>query len=132
MIDIYPFFILLGISLLMDAVWLSYRFEYHKTLILTIQKDSLEINVVPAVLVYLLIATALYWVIYVVAPPSLQRDPLKAAGTGALMGFFMYGLYDLTNLATLKQYTLSMTIVDILWGTFLCGTATGVTAYLVK
>ena len=109
--DIYPFFILLGISLLMDAVWLSYRFEYHKTLILAIQKDTLEINVVPAVLVYLLIATALYWVIYVVAPPSLQRDPLKAAGTGALMGFFMYGLYDLTNLATLKQLLVESLII---------------------
>jgi uncharacterized membrane protein len=44
----------------------------------------------------------------------------------------MYGLYDLTNYATLKGYTLEMTVVDMAWGTFLCGTAASVTSYLLK
>jgi uncharacterized membrane protein len=38
---------------------------------------------------------------------------------GALFGFCMYAFYDFTNLATLKDYPWSITVVDIIWGTFL-------------
>jgi uncharacterized membrane protein len=40
---------------------------------------------------------------------------------GALFGFFTYATYDMTNLATLKGWSLSVTFVDIAWGTFLTG-----------
>lgn len=40
----------------------------------------------------------------------------------ALFGFIIYGFYDLTNVATFKDYSWSITLVDILWGTFLVGT----------
>jgi len=43
---------------------------------------------------------------------------------GALLGFCMYAFYDLTNLATLKDYPWSLTILDTLWGTLLVGTVT--------
>ena len=39
---------------------------------------------------------------------------------GALFGFILYGVYDFTNYATLANFTLTMLIVDIAWGTFLC------------
>ena len=38
---------------------------------------------------------------------------------GALFGFFAYATYDLTNLATLKNWPVSLTLVDVLWGTVL-------------
>jgi len=41
---------------------------------------------------------------------------------GVLFGFFTYATYDLTNLATLRDWPLTVVIVDILWGMFLCGT----------
>ena len=47
----------------------------------------------------------------------------KAAIYGALFGFFAYATYDLTNYATLKGWSLPMTLVDIAWGTFVSGTA---------
>ena len=39
---------------------------------------------------------------------------------GALMGFLMYAMYDLTNLTFLTSYSLKFTLVDIVWGTFAC------------
>lgn len=42
---------------------------------------------------------------------------------GALLGMLAYGTYDMTNLATLKGWSVSMTVVDIIWGTFLTGLA---------
>jgi uncharacterized membrane protein len=62
-------------------------------------------------------------VIFAVAP-ALQSDRWEVAlGLGALFGFFAYGTYDMTNLATLKRWPVAITVVDIAWGTALTGTA---------
>jgi uncharacterized membrane protein len=47
-----------------------------------------------------------------------------AVGYGALMGFLMYAMYDLTNLTFLKDYPMSFVAIDIMWGTFLCAIIT--------
>ncbi len=43
---------------------------------------------------------------------------------GALYGFVLYGVYDLTNYAIVKGWPLTITLVDVLWGSFACATAT--------
>jgi uncharacterized membrane protein len=55
----------------------------------------------------------------------------QAALYGAALGFFMYAFYDLTNIATLKDYPWSLTIVDIIWGTILVSLVT-VAMFYVK
>ena len=40
---------------------------------------------------------------------------------GSTFGFFTYATYDLTNLATLKNWSIKVVLVDIIWGMFLCG-----------
>jgi uncharacterized membrane protein len=40
---------------------------------------------------------------------------------GALFGFFAYATYDMTNLATLRDWPVAVTAVDMAWGTFLTG-----------
>jgi len=53
--------------------------------------------------------------------PGLDAGSLaKAAVWGALFGFFTYATYDLTNLATLRDWPIKVVVVDILWGTVLC------------
>lgn len=53
--------------------------------------------------------------------PGLDAGSLaKAALWGALFGFFTYATYDLTNLATLREWPIKVVVVDILWGTLLC------------
>ena len=57
--------------------------------------------------------------------PGLEADSLsKALLFGALYGLFTYATYDLTNLATLKDWPLLITVVDILWGIALSTTTT--------
>jgi uncharacterized membrane protein len=52
--------------------------------------------------------------------PSLKSESLgQAALSGALFGFFTYMTYDLTNQATLKNWTLQLSVIDIGWGTVL-------------
>jgi uncharacterized membrane protein len=72
-----------------------------------------------AVLVYLVIPAGL---ILFVRPMAADEGRLTAALLrGALFGFILYGVYDFTNLATLEKWTIRMTVVDVAWGTTLCG-----------
>jgi uncharacterized membrane protein len=57
---------------------------------------------------------------------------LQAVLLGALFGFFTYSTYDLTNLATLKDWPLSITIVDITWGMVLTSVVSAFGFYIVK
>ena len=57
--------------------------------------------------------------------PALEsgRRPSQAFARGALLGLVAYGTYDLTNQATLRDWPLMVTFVDMAWGTFLTGVA---------
>ena len=116
---------------LFDAVWLTLRFSAHSDLFQKIQKGPLTIRWFPALLVYVLIAFALYYFVFELGKEE-SRDVNKAFGIGAALGFSMYGLYDLTNYATLADYTLAMTVIDITWGTVLCGSTAAIVSYLFR
>ena len=99
---------------LMDAMWLTYRYKYHNDLFFSVQKSKLNVRVIPAILIYILIPLAVIWAI------KDKKTFEDAILSGAIMGFFLYGLYDLTNYATLSGWTLEMVLTDILWGTTVC------------
>lgn len=65
-------------------------------------------------------------VVAFVLPRAAGQGPLVAAGWGALYGALTYGVYDLTNLSTLRGYTATLAMVDIAWG----ACATGVVSAL--
>jgi len=74
---------------------------------------------VPALLVYLLIPAGL---VLFVRPLLAEQTSLgQVFAWGALFGLVLYGVYDFTNLAVLDKWTLRVTLVDLAWGTFLCG-----------
>ena len=58
--------------------------------------------------------------------PGLEAQSLgRACLWGALFGFFTYATYDLTNLATLRDWPFNVVLVDIAWGTVLCTLVAG-------
>ena len=72
----------------------------------------------PAAIVFYLIY--IVGIIFFAVNPALEVGSLgKAIMLGALFGFFTYATYDLTNLATLKDWPVTVVIVDMLWGTVL-------------
>ena len=79
-----------------------------------------------AVIFYLAYAAGI--VIFAVRPALSAADWRVAALYGALFGFFAYATYDLTNFATMKVWTLRVTVVDIGWGMFLTAAAASVAA----
>ncbi len=51
---------------------------------------------------------------------------------GALFGLISYATYDLTNLATIKDWPLIVTIVDMVWGTVLAANVSAISFYIVN
>jgi uncharacterized membrane protein len=78
-------------------------------------------NLAPAVAFYVLYPVGL--VIFVILP-ALKAGNIQAALIyGALFGFFTYATYDLTNQATLRNWTLQLSLIDMAWGTVLAAVA---------
>jgi uncharacterized membrane protein len=77
------------------------------------------INWPAAIIFYLLFIIGI--IIFAVAPALQAQSLLKAIVLGALFGFFTYATYDLTNLATVRDWPLIVVFVDIAWGMVLSG-----------
>jgi len=108
------YLITLPIFLAIDAVWLSImsKLFYQKHLGFLMTKSP---NYLPALIFYLLYAVGL---VFFVIMPSMEKHSLSyALLTGALYGLICYATYDLSNLATIKDWPLNVTIIDLIWGT---------------
>jgi uncharacterized membrane protein len=85
-----------------------------------------DVNWVAAIVFYLLFIAGL--VFFVLLPNAVDSNVWKVILTGAAFGFITYATYDLTNLATLKDWPIQITLIDLAWGTFL-GASTSAIAY---
>ncbi|MEM6617265.1 MAG: DUF2177 family protein [Pseudomonadota bacterium] len=74
-------------------------------------------NMTAAVLFYLVYIAGIVW--FAVRPALASGAVSTAALNGALFGFFCYATYNFTNLATLRDWPVKMTMVDLTWGTTL-------------
>jgi len=65
-------------------------------------------------------------------PRAIERNSVFYGGAyGAAFGFIVYAIYDLTNQAVMKGWPFHVTLLDIAWGTFLCGVTGTVMSYFV-
>jgi len=104
---------------LIDMFWLGLiaRTFYRKYLGYIMTSN---VNWPAAIIFYLLFIIGI--LVFVVIP-GLEADSLKATLLrAALFGLITYATYDLTNLATLKDWPLTITIVDLIWGIVLSTT----------
>lgn len=78
-------------------------------------------NIAAAICFYALFPVGL--MIFAILPEAANVGWQRTAILGALFGFFTYATYDLTNLATLKNYPLQLALVDIVWGSLVSAIA---------
>ena len=89
-----------------------------------------KVNWPAAIIFYLLFIIGIF---YFAILPAVEKNSLaKAIISGALFGFFTYATYDLTNLATLKDWPLPIVFIDIIWGAVLTGIVSTAGFYIVK
>jgi len=87
------------------------------------------VNLPPAIAFYLIYPIGL--LIFAVFPAIRSGTVGTAALYGALFGFFTYGTYNLTNFATLRNWSLQLTMVDVAWGTVLGSVVASITFLMV-
>ena len=115
--------------LILDGLWLGvianqFYFTNLRSLVRA-KGDSFDVNYVAAGAVYVLMVFG--FMLFVA--PSLQKwNYLETIINAGLLGLVIYGVYDFTNLATLRDWSVLVTFVDMLWGSFLFAT----TAVVVK
>jgi uncharacterized membrane protein len=119
-------YILTGLAFaVIDSVWLRTMYKpLYQAEIGELLMRGLRWG--PAISFYLLFILGI--MIFAVGPALVSGRWQTALVQGALFGFFTYMTYDLTNFATLKVWSLKVTMLDIMWGTILTGSAAAVGA----
>ncbi|HEY4125639.1 MAG TPA: DUF2177 family protein [Rhizomicrobium sp.] len=114
-------------SLVLDGTWLTLT---NKPIYQPVMGPLMlpHFNLAPAVVFYALFPIGL--MIFAIVPALKTGSFGYALVYGVLFGAFAYMTYDLTNFATLKHWTLALSLLDIAWGTVLCGAASSI-AYVV-
>jgi uncharacterized membrane protein len=114
----------------LDLIWIGFVASklYHGQIghLLNLVEGEMKVNVPAALATWVLIVGG---IVFFVAPKVSNDNSLLVPFLwGALYGFILYGVYDLTNYAVLKGWPLAITLFDIAWGTFACA----VTAVLIS
>jgi uncharacterized membrane protein len=124
---ILVYFLTLVVFFVIDMIWLGvvakgfYRRHLGSLM-------SPKVNWISAILFYLLFIIGL--LIFVIRPALEGGASLNALFYGALFGLISYATYDLTNLATIKDWPLIVTVIDLIWGTVLGGIVSYISALL--
>ena len=104
------FLTILVIMLLLDSVYLYFTKSIFGELVAKIQRTAMQFRIEGAIIVYILLALGLY---YFIVKPGLS------AWEAGLLGLVIYGTFDFTNYAMLKNYDLKTAIMDTVWGSLL-------------
>lgn len=117
------------IFFLIDIIWLGFIAKdlYAKELGHLL---SSNVNWIAAIIFYLLFVAGM---VFFVINPAIEKDSIKyAILAGLLFGFMTYATYDLTNLATLKDWPLKITLIDLIWGSTLSMLVSVSTYYILN
>lgn len=115
------------VFLTIDLIWLGFIAKnlYAKYLGYIMAKN---INWTSAIIFYMIFVGG---ILFFVVNPALEKNSISyTILVGALFGFITYATYDLTNLATVEGWPLFITIIDLLWGSFLSA-ATSIGSFLI-
>ncbi|MGV8079725.1 MAG: DUF2177 family protein [Syntrophales bacterium] len=126
---IYLYLLTVPVFFAIDLVWLGLvaRGFYRHNLGHLLRPD---VNWAAAFLFYLLYIAG---ILIFATMPALEKNSLRQAiVSGGLFGLFTYATYDLTNLATLKDWPLNVVFVDIAWGIVLTATVAAASFFIGK
>lgn len=107
------------IMILLDTLYIGSQMKTFQSIYLNIQKSQLQVRYGSAVLCYVFLTTLLYY--FIIEPKRPNRDAF-------LLGFCVYGVYDTTTYALLRNYPLQTAVMDTVWG----GILFALTTYLYR
>jgi uncharacterized membrane protein len=109
--------------LVFDGIYLFLQRNYYNKQIISVQNTAIKMNVLGAILCYILIWLGLYYFII--------KDK-RTISDAFLLGIFVYGVYELTNYSLFKNWNFKTVLMDTLWGGVLFALVTFFTQKLVR
>ena len=123
------YFIIFAVFLLIDGLWLGLAApKFYQNNIGHLMAD--KVNFVPVIIFYFIYVFAI--LTFVVNPAVESGDLKRGILMAALLGLAMYSTYDLTNMATLKDWPAIVTVVDLVWGTFVTALSSGIAIKIIE
>ena len=121
--------IALPVFFAIEMIWLGVVAKnFYRAQIGALMKP--DVNWTAAIIFYLIFIAGL--IVFVIAPALEKGSWTHALLFGALFGFVCYATYDLTNLAVAKDWSLLVTIVDLVWGAVLAASVSIVTYFVAS
>ena len=117
------------IFLVIDILWLSFAVKnFYRPQLGDILNDKPVMWA--AVLFYL---TYVLGIAIIILQPAISNDSISQAfWTGIVLGVVAYGTYNFTNMASVKNWSISVVFVDVFWGGILTGTSSSLGIFLTK
>lgn len=130
MANIKSFFTAFALFIVFDFIWLGYVMKDYNMNQLAeigrIENGVFSLHYPAAIATYFLMALAIP--LFVLPKLTGNNSVSRSFFIGALMGLIIYGVFDLTNLAILKNYPLAFIAPDMAWGAFVYGLVTIITS----
>lgn len=119
--------IALPIFLFIDMIWLSLVAKnFYRDQIGALMKP--DVNWTAAIIFYLIFITGL--IVFVITPAIQKGSWTHALIFGALFGLVCYATYDLPNLAVAKDWSVLVTVIDLIWGAIISAVV-ATTTYII-
>ena len=111
------------ILIILDAIFIGFNATYFKEQVASVQRVALQVNYLGLVLCYFLLIAGLYYFVL-----RTHESPMYAF----LLGLFVYGVFETTNLGLFKKWSLQTVLMDTVWGGVLFGTTTYLVYKILK
>ena len=118
--------------MVLDGLWLGVLMkDFYRSQLAPIVRLGAGGGIAPnwpaALVVYVLLGAG-------IALFVIPRSPTVAiaAGSGALLGLVVYGVYDFTNYSTLRAWPFAVTLADVAWGTFATAAASAIVRLVAR
>jgi hypothetical protein len=128
--NVLNFLLIVVLLIVIDFIWIGIiNSQNYKKVIKAVQKSDLKARMLPGLVVYIALAfIILHWVVPTVKVSRNQKTLFMNAFTnGFLLGALVYAVFDFTNMAIFSNWTLTISIIDSLWG----GVLTGLITYII-
>lgn len=116
--------------LVLDALFIGAFMKDWQSLLLRVQGEKMEVRMLSAFAVYVIMVLA--WVYFVYRPYKVHKSIGEAVKTGAVLGFCIYGVFELTNFAIIKKWDMKFVLMDTFWGASLYALVSYFTLSLLK
>jgi len=107
------------LMLILDTIWLTLNKPMYGKLVKSIQGSELQVSLIPAVVAYIIMYMGMVVLVIPTILASKDTSILNVAKIAGSFGLSVYGIFNATNMAIFKNYSVSTAILDTVWGTLL-------------